>query len=344
MKLNISLDAATLEAISQRKSLFLDTSIWNRLADCETEQASRIRKKLKFLVAKERLFCPLAMPTIMEVRKQEGSSLERTVAIMEELSLNVSFCNIKTIFDREIKVFVAYLLSGQYCPLTAPDVFGPLDTYLGGTAYLSDYEHLPRDVVARLKGHLEIEIRNLSLSGFLRLFDGKRAPEPLGKLKCQEASARRRKLANDSVRMMRRIEQEEIARSIVIPKFQEFTKHLAIEKRLKVIDALNRLPKSKRFGDAIASMLNYLPAVSAYVDVMTISGYDSGKKASMNNFFDCEFLIYGLSYASAFCAKDSGMAEIVRVSAKERQHFGTLAFIMSLDELEIYLDTLSTET
>lgn len=112
---------------------------------------------------------------------------------------------------------------------------------------------------------------------------------------------------------------------------------------MKVIAALDRLPKNKRFCDAIEGVLRYLPAVSAYVDVLTISGYDPSKKDSMNSFFDCEFLVYGLSYASAFCAKDSGMAEIVRVSAKERQHFGASAFLVSLDELEAYLGTLSAE-
>ncbi len=218
LKARDSLDASTVETISQRKSLFLDTSVWNRLADCETEQASRIEKKLKFLVAKEMLFCPLAMPTIMEVKKQEGSSLGRTVALMEELSLNVSFCDVEIIFDREVRAFVAYLASGQYCPLTAKDVFGPLYTYLGGTTYLADYEHLPKEDVARLREHLETEIRNLSVSGLLRLFDGKRAPEPLDKLKLQDVSTRRRKLAKGNTRMMRRIEQEEIARSIVIPR------------------------------------------------------------------------------------------------------------------------------
>ncbi len=72
---SLRLDDATLETVESRVAFFLDTNIWIKLADAKTPQAETIRKRLIAFVDAEKVFCPLAMPTIRELRKQKGGSI-----------------------------------------------------------------------------------------------------------------------------------------------------------------------------------------------------------------------------------------------------------------------------
>ena len=114
---SLRLDDATLETVESRVAFFLDTNIWIKLADAKTPQAETIRKRLIAFVDAEKVFCPLAMPTIRELRKQKGASKRRTAALMERLSLNVTYREINQIYHSEIDHFLEYLRSGTFRPL-----------------------------------------------------------------------------------------------------------------------------------------------------------------------------------------------------------------------------------
>lgn len=101
------------------------------MADGKTDEAIEVRELLLHLLDKEIIFCPLAAPTIWELRKQAGRSFRSTSEFMERLSLNITFRGIEQIFDHELSNFLEYLLTNQFKPLSHNELFGPLRSYIG---------------------------------------------------------------------------------------------------------------------------------------------------------------------------------------------------------------------
>jgi hypothetical protein len=82
-----------------------------------------------------------------------------------------------------------------------------------------------------------------------------------------------------------------------------------------------------------------MPTFSAYTEICIVSGFDTNRKDNLNDFYDRELLIYGLSYSSVFFAIDKWISTLVD-SCYKNGIIGSLGFVDSLKELNKKLDVI----
>ena len=333
---SLELDRQTIETVEKRKVVLLDTSVWIRLADGRTSQAISLRDRLLKLCADERVLCPLVAPTLWELRKQSSPSLERTAELMELLSLNVSFRGREQIFDHEVGHFFDYLRSGVFAPLTTSEKFGPLLCYLTPSFRLGAAPESVRDEHTQLYDLLASIVSNISLTKLISML-GERSFPNVETTCGYQATSRARRESLGSVAKIRRLEVEHIAQTVVIPKFNAIRSKLPIVEQLAILNQLKKLPQGRKNCGAIEHMLVFMPAISAYVEMLVGSGLDTNRKDNANDFFDREIFVYGLAYSSIFAAVDSWISSLVSHS-KRSGYPGFFAFAGSLCELEKSLD------
>lgn len=138
---------------------------------------------------------------------------------------------------------------------------------------------------------------------------------------------------------MKRIEQQSVAESIIVPRINKIRSILPMEQQLYITEKINQLPKNKNTGTCLEHIFGFLPALSSYVRILTASGLDINRKDPMNDFFDKELLIYGLSYSSQFVAIDRWITRLVSL-AKEDGDLGFLAYSGSLSELKPKIESM----
>ena len=151
--------------------------------------------------------------------------------------------------------------------------------------------------------------------------------------KFQAANIKKREFCKGEKTKMKRIEQEYIANSIILPRFNEMVSILTLEQQSFIINKLDKLPKSKKYGGVLEHMLSFMPSLSSYVQITTVSGYDINRKDTDNDFFDKEILIYGLSYASIFVAFDRWLKDLIGLIRKDG-NIGSLCYVGSLHDLK----------
>jgi hypothetical protein len=335
----LNLNASTLETIRQRQVILLDTSVWIRLADGRTSKANELRERLTALVSKEIAFCPLCAPTIWELRKQKTPSLLRTAELMEQLSLNVSFRGLDQLFDREVAHLINYLLTGEFSPLDPSDKFGPVLSYMDkGVALNIDFSLSNKQV---LQQQLDCVIQNMSITQLVARLGDQSSPN-IDTRGCYQASSKARaQIAGKSKSKALRVEQEDAARRILIPKFNAQRRRHPMSDQLIMVERMELMPMSKKYGDATGHILNFMPALYAYVQMLTVSGYDLNRKDKANDFYDREVLVYGLSYSTIFAACDGWIESLVTLS-REARYPGVFKFSKNLDELNGLIEELAT--
>lgn len=338
----LTLDNERVEAISRRKSLLLDICVWIAISDDKCKESRNLRNRLRKLVNSEKIFAPLSPPTLWELRKQRGQSFMDCAALMEELSLNITFRSTEQIFENEITNFLNYILKGDFHPLPAISIYGPLQSYLSDKIGITPSSDVPPDEQRRQLIHIFGLLERMGVSEYVRLTGGNSCITPQFDGRIQQANINRRKLAGASTARARRIEQENIARRIVVPKLNKVTRKLPIQSRIEVVKKLDKLPKSRRYKSAIEHVLKFCPALSAYVETMTLSGLDVSRKENPNDFFDRELLVYGLSYPSVFVSFDGWIKSLVD-KALQNGVLGGLAFSDSLATLGMQLDVIENE-
>lgn len=330
----LDLDPHLVATLSRRHILLLDTSVWIRLADRNDELAARISDRLTRLKDAEKIICPLAPPTIWELRKQTGASLTRMAELMEELSENVTFRSHEQIFDSEIESFLNYLITGKFKPLSLNQRFGPVLSYLA-----PGYRLTKADVSLTQQGnaHLHQSVSSMRLTTMVKWLGDKSSPPLSSKYDPLTASRQRRELAGNSVDLARRIETEFIAREHVLPRLKKMQADMTISERLRITSKIDALPRSRRYGSAIEHLLRFTPALAALVEVHTISCLDITRKNSLNDFFDRELLIYALAYSGSFAAIDRWISNLVTMS-RQGGYSAFYEFAGSLDTLNSMLD------
>ena len=332
---SFQLDSQLVESLSRRHVVLLDTSVWNRLADGREEAASAIRGKLLRLKDAEKIFCPLAAPNIWELRKQAGASLDRTAELMEQLSENVAFRQRDQLASYEVDAFLAYLLGKPIKPLGISEKFAPLLGYLAPAYELSGTEA----VAPHITHLMHSSVHSMGLTSLIRMLGEKSSPPFPDRYHMAAASIKRREIAGNSIQVARRVEMENIARSVVLPLIKEKCESMSMRDRLLVSSKIVGLPRSKRYGSAIEHMLQFMPTIAAEVEVNAISGMDTMRRDCSNDFFDRELLIYALAHSGTFAAIDKWLASLVSYS--RREGFPAFyAYAASLAELENRLDAI----
>lgn len=329
MNFNLGLSPNQYNQISNRKVYVLDTSVWNRLADRKTKETIDISEQLEKEVNKGKIFCPLTPTNILELRKQTGKSLFRTALLMEKLSLNVAFRQMDQIIDFEIEHFLKYVLTESFVPLSNKELFGSLFSYISPSFKLKNITQ----ETYNLSKALGEKVKNLSVTEYVTILGEKSFPIYRKTSSYQAQNIKRRNEANGSKNKMRRIEIEYIAKNIVVPKLNSKRSLLPIKDQLLIVQKVKNLPMHKKYGTVIDRVLPFLPLVSAYIDIMTVSGYDINRKDNDNDFFDREIMIYALSYSGVFSAIDKGIKDIMNMVTKEG-NIGGLCYVSSLKELK----------
>lgn len=335
---SLSLDASTVETIDRRRIILLDTSVWIELADKKTATASLLCDKLIALNNRERIFCPLTAPTIWELRKQSPPSLHNTAHLMETLSLNVSFRDLQEIFDKEVSHFLDYLRSGVFSPLSTSEKFGSLLSYLSPSFFLKPGPNFESNEEQKLYQHCAGLTQQLSLTQLISML-GERSFPKVDTARDFQANNKARREAYGSVGKMRRIEIEHIANKVVLPKLLEKKDKLSLAEQVFVTNKIMQLPRNRKYDSAIEHVLRFMPALSAYIEVLVASGLDTNRKDNQHDFFDREVLVYGLSYASLFSAIDSWIGSLVKF-CKKSMFSGIVDFAGDLNELNMKLEKI----
>jgi hypothetical protein len=310
-----------------------DISVWNQLADGKTKDSVEVRETLVALMDKGILFCPLSAPAIWELRKQAGASFHRTAKLMEELSFNIAFRSTNQLFDYEIDHFMQYLLTDKFTPLSIDELFGSLLSYLSPSFSLANSAGQITKKQKSFNDNLGELIQNISLTNYIAMVGQNSSPGSGDTPKYQAANIKRREFAKNEKTKMKRIEQEHVAKSIILPRINEMISRLPLAQQSFVVDKMTTLPKSKKYGSILEHALSFMPALSSYIQVLTVSGYDINRKDTDNDFFDKEILIYGLSYASVFVAIDRWIKDLIGLVPRDG-NIRSLCYIGSLHGLK----------
>src|SRR5438067_1850806 len=123
-------DTELLREIENRISIALDTSVWFNLTEEVNDQVKRVKLLLIDLVKRGKIFCPLTFPGISEMLKRTYQNALEVAALMDELSLGVSFASDETIYRKEIERFLLNAIYGEERFLEKREIYAPVMGWL----------------------------------------------------------------------------------------------------------------------------------------------------------------------------------------------------------------------
>jgi len=258
---------------------------------------------------------------------------------MERLSLNISFKDISNIYDAEVANFMDFLERDRFIPLKKTEIFGSWQSYLCNRFSIEPNPKATYVIDQKMYEQLSEAIRNLRLIEYIKMAGGRSFPETKRKPRYQKVSIERRQVCGADKKKAQRVEQESMASKMLIPRFNRAINIMPLEKQAFIKKKLDGLPKDQKYKSPIEYSLNFLPAFAAYVEMCTVTGYDDNRKDSMNDFFDRELMLYGMSYASYFASSDSWINSMIKISRKNGFP-GTLGFMGSIKELTEQLEKI----
>ena len=243
---------------------------------------------------------------------------------------------------QEVAHFLEYIRTGDFSPLKISEKYGPLLSYLSPSFRLEPDLNIRFSAEACFYEHMAGIAQNMSLTQLISRFGNKSFPNIDTARNYQAANQSRRELSDSSTRKARRIEIEHIARSIVIPKLNNQSSKFPVEEQIKITQRITELPRNKKYNSAIEHIIKFMPALSAYAEMLTVSGLDSNRKDHPSDFFDRELLVYALSYSTVFATVDGWIKSLVNLCRQSRFP-GIFKFAGSLDDLDSYLDMVVNE-
>jgi hypothetical protein len=329
-----------IEKIEGRKALFLDSNIWINIADENSSLASKIKNRLIKLVEKGVVFCPISMPIISELYKQNFESAYQGGKLMEKLSLNLCYKHNNEVFRNEVINFIKSIFKKQKLQLTNEFILCPIVGYLSSNYTLSFPESFSNYQIDENSEAMKQYLDDMTLTEMLKL---RKSNFPFKNetnlLSFKEQNEKRHKFTKGNKTKMRRIEEEYVANSIILPLIMKISTQLTTEQIVTVWNYIESLPKDK-YGGYIKSILDYLPALKSFVEIMTITGYDINRKDSTNDFFDRELMIIPLAYADVLIAEDKWIRDLLNnVSTYVKNN--KITYLSTMEEFEQYLFSLA---
>jgi len=332
--------AATWAKIQGRKAACLDTSIWVHLHHENSPAAKRVRELLYEEVKAGRLFCPLSAPVLWELYKQNRTSRLERAAIMEDLSLNVCLANSNEVFRSEVIWYVGKSLGGHLPADWRQELFVPLVGYISSGYALEGFpEDAPHELIDKFERLLSDELEALTLTRLLNMRDEKIAaylkaypvpPYAANAKKLRESTKGDKKKAFD-------VEARVVAESYILPVFDQ----LPVSVKLRFTPHLEALPKDKD-GSCLATLLEHLPAIRNYVEIMAIASQDTSRVDRINDFFDLELMSVPLAYCDALVADDKRIKDIIRNRSSLLSH-NNCNFVGNMNAFETWLLGASSE-
>ncbi len=259
---------------------------------------------------------------------------------MGRLSLEVSFKNIDSIYDAEVAHFMGFLMTDHFIPLSKEEIFGPWQSYLSDSFSIAPNPKAEYVLDQKMYEQLSGAVKKQSLSEFVKMMKGRSLTKVGRKLNYQKVNQERRKACGHDKNKARRLEQESMANNLLIPRFNRRLQTMPPEQQVLIKKKLDGLPKDKKYKSPIEYSLNFMPAFAAFVEMCTVTGYDINRKDSLNDFFDRDLMVYGMSYASVFASIDSWINSMIKIS-RNNGFPGTLSFVGSIRELTEQLEKIS---
>jgi hypothetical protein len=322
------------EKIGERFTVLLDMNVWIDLTEEKTEEISRIREKLRSLVKRGTLFCPLVPTIIWELYRQSYTSAIKVAEVMEELSLNICFAPTEEICIKEVDAVFEEICTGAK-PIIGPDMlFVPVSAFLGTRGALhfpnvsafEDPQLLADQVAQQLRATSIVELCRMTKNSFSQ--PKERAP------RYAETALRRKEIAGKSRERTRRVEEEAVLRSMVTPRISELSSLLPIHVQADLAERLRSLPKDS-YGGAARHLISLMPSVNHRIEVFCLVGQDPLRKDDMRDFYDLELIMASYVYSNVFATRDKGIRYILeKLGGSQDKIFG------KYEKFEKYLDSL----
>jgi hypothetical protein len=337
------MDPEFIAGIVDHVSIALDSSVWFNLTEDINDQVKRVKLLLIDLVKRGKIFCPLTFSGISELLKRSYQNALEVAALMDELSLGVSFASDETIYRKEIERFLLNALYGEERFIEKGEIYVPAMGWIGAGGSLDFPQEFPASSEDRKKltdSFAEI-LKSKKVSDVVKLFGGLlplqnivNQPNYEWKKRWEENQGNRRKL--------REIEKQTVLRRVV-DRIKEETDLESPEQTLvfkqKARDYIQSLPKDKD-GTCATSVLERMPAHKNMVEVMTFTGFDPNRTDKMNDFYDIQLMIIPMAYADVLVATDKWIRELMKSHGKTL-HARSAKYIGDWSGFENYLGTLS---
>ncbi len=303
--------------IEGRAIVLCDTNLWINLARARTDETRRLQARLRELVRRSRLFCPLTFTTIRELLSQCPDSAAQVAALMEELSLNIAFASTEEIFAIEVDAaFDAIRLDHDRRSLRPSEIFVPSFSFLSRQSYL----HFPTskfslDKQQQLANEITQCVRGAGIRELVRALSSM-LPLPREKAPPYQAAAlRRREYAAGNKQRAWEVEKEAAARNIVAPRVEHLKQRCRDGRSL---DLLGRFCRLAEDGSCVVedTVLEKMPSVMHYIDVMTVVGWDTRRRNCVNDFFDRELIFAPFVYSDVCVTLDGGLRDVLSQALK----------------------------
>ena len=322
------------DKISRRKSLFFDTNIWIDLTEESDIQHKRVKKLLIKRFEEGKIFCPLYHDIIHELLKQEFSSALRIAEYMNILNQNIAFKQQREIFEEEILFFIKNYSIQTQIILSNDQIYVPILFYLSSKFEIDTKSEMLRKLFPLIR-------QKISKLTIVDLIESSKASLPrISERKYDVADTLKKRyiISGKSKKKAKRIEAEPIAKRVIIPLLNNHRKKLPLADQFQFCLYINSLKKDK-FGGALDSILQYLPSINNYIEIMTVSGFDTNKNFSINDFHDINMLIVPFTYADIFVSKDGWIKDLV-TNKSNLLSMNNTTFFYNFDQLELYLNEI----
>ena len=139
------------------------------MRDDTCPDATRMKGTLRKLVSDGAIFCPLSFGLIEELYKQAEDSRLRTGALMDELSLSVSYASREEIFSWEVERAVLRLADAGPIDLSTYGLYVPVLAYLTSQFRLEFPEGLPPEHISDVIRKMKERTASLTLTELLEM-------------------------------------------------------------------------------------------------------------------------------------------------------------------------------
>lgn len=307
----IRLGPETLDrSLSERTLLFLDTNIWINLAEQNSADAQDCSMLLAEAVSSGRLLCPLAAPILWELHKQNRESALKVAAVMDTLSLSTSFAESDEVHTLEVWRFLQNLLNQRDDRVSPSDVLVPLISYLSSGSSLAFDDSWSAEDRQRCTELWASVLQTVTVSELIRTMDNLPCPERAEPPNFSETLRRRAAFAKGDKTKAWLAEALSVVSSTVLPIIDRLCSRMPSHDQRKLEMATASLPYD-RFRSRIVPLLERLPSLLVRAEVMTVSGFDTNRKDTMNDFYDKEILGVPFTYSHAFASEDRWIRHIV---------------------------------
>ena len=311
--------------VKARRVVYLDTNVWIRLTDAQTQLSTECLALCREAVRSGAVIFPLSYASISELRNQPSDApREIQAALMDELSLGITFRDAHLIEKEEYQIAFQFLVGEDYQPVHRSVLFTYIVDYIGNGVITFSDEYTDKQILAFVEQWKALpDIR--SVSSFLNNSD-------LNKIKAnQEAHARDyeirfsetikqssehfRKSRQFSPERLRLEERMSLFNSKVLPLFQA----IMLERYTpdEVITKTNDICKEfgKRHGRGgpkfIEKLFSLMPATELFAQLMASRVMNSKRAVRPQDFWDIEHARTPAAYADAFVTEDRGLVDLL---------------------------------